>query len=320
MRFDDAIDLFVSDMASQGRLTSPGSERAYRDTLYALADEVGNRDPRTVTRHDVKHVLRRWAHPNTQRKNRSVLISFFDWSMEEGYRKDNPARQTRRPKRRLAQVYRLTREEVARMLTAATSIRERRVIFLGICAGLRNQELRGLQGRHFERPGWIWVSADIAKGARERWIPVIYELEPVVNEIRRNVLVDEYVVPAQRKRIPGPESHWVDRPFLRSSPQALYRLVLRVGERAGISAPVHPHLMRHAFGDHIARFAGMRNAQFLLGHADVSTTETYVGAPTLDELRDAISGFAFERTFSPLRERTAIPLIARRGFEPLFPP
>jgi integrase-like protein len=107
------------------------------------------------------------------------------------------------------------------------------------------------------------------------------------------------------------------RPFLRSSAQALYRLVLRVGERAGIAAPVHPHLMRHAFGDHIARFAGMRNAQFLLGHADVSTTETYVGAPTLDELRAAIRGFAYEHSFSPLRECPANPLIARRGFEPL---
>jgi hypothetical protein len=79
-------------MALQGRLTSLGSERAYRDTLYLLADEVGNRDPRTVTRNDVKRVLRRWTHPNTQRNNRSVFISFFDWSMEEGYRKDSSPR------------------------------------------------------------------------------------------------------------------------------------------------------------------------------------------------------------------------------------
>ena len=54
------------------------------------------------------------------------------------------------------------------MLDAARGIRERRAISLGLCAGLRNAELRGLQGRHFERPGLIWVSADIAKGRRER--------------------------------------------------------------------------------------------------------------------------------------------------------
>ena len=54
----------------------------------------------------------------------------------------------------------------------------------------------------------------------------------------------------------------------------------RVGERAGIAAPIHPHLMRHAYGDHIAKFTGVRNGQFLLGHAGIGTTETYLGRPT----------------------------------------
>ena len=40
------------------------------------------------------------------------------WAMEEGYRKDNPVEQTRRPKKRPAEVYRLTREEAVRMLAA----------------------------------------------------------------------------------------------------------------------------------------------------------------------------------------------------------
>ncbi len=42
-------------------------------------------------------------------------------------------------------------------------VRERRVIFRGLCAGLCNAELRGLQGRHFARGGLVWVSADIAR-------------------------------------------------------------------------------------------------------------------------------------------------------------
>jgi site-specific recombinase XerD len=46
--------------------------------------------------------------------------------------------------------------------------------------------------------------------------------------------------------------------------------------------------MRHAYGDHIARYAGIRNAQFLLGHAGIATTETYVGQPTLEELAAAV--------------------------------
>ena len=69
--------------------------------------------------------------------------------------------------------------------------------------------------------------------------------------------------------------------------------------RAGISAHIHPHLLRHAFADHIARHAGIRNAQFLLGHADIATTEIYLGQPTLDDLAGAVEGFVFgtdERT------------------------
>jgi integrase len=61
------------------------------------------------------------------------------------------------------------------------------VSHLGVCAGIRNAELRGLQRRHFERAGWIHVSADIAKGGRERWVPVLPELEPIVAEILRTV-------------------------------------------------------------------------------------------------------------------------------------
>jgi len=124
--------------------------------------------------------------------------------MEEGWIKHNPARQTRRPKRRPTNVYRLTKAEVLAMLEAADSTRERRAIHLGILAGLRNAELRGLQGRHFQRDGFIWISADIAKGGRERWLPVLVELQPVVAEIQTSVAMDEYVLPAQRWRGTAP--------------------------------------------------------------------------------------------------------------------
>jgi len=49
-----------------------------------------------------------------------------------------------------------------------------------------------------------------------------------------------------------------------------------------------------------ARHAGIKNAQALLGHADVGTTQMYTGAPTLDELAKAIEGYrsGVERTRS----------------------
>jgi integrase len=202
MRFSDAIDRYIEDMQSQGRLNSRSSERGYRSTLEAHGEDVGNRDPRYVAREDVKRTLRRWLHPNTQRTNRSKLVSFYDWMVEEGVRKDNPARGTRRPRRRPTPKYRLTEAEARAVLDAAGDARERRAIFLGLCAGLRNAELRGLQGRHFARPGFIWVAAEIAKGGRERWVPVTPDLVPIVAEIRGDVADREYVLPAQRFRDP----------------------------------------------------------------------------------------------------------------------
>lgn len=64
---------------------------------------------------------------------------------------------------------------------------------------------------------------------------------------------------------------------------------------AGIAARIKPHSLRHAFGDHVTRQAGLRAAQEVLGHADVSTTEgTYTGRPTLDELSAALAWFRYD--------------------------
>ncbi len=193
---------------------------------------------------------------------------------------------------------------------------------LGICAGLRNQELRGLQGRHFGRPGSVLVSCDIAKGGRERWVPVLPELEPIVAEIREHLEDDDYVLPAQRWRDPGSNLTKADRAKHPSSAQALNHLVKRVAARAGISGNVHPHTLRHAFGDYVARASGdIRTAQFLMGHATVSTTEAYLGEPTLDELTDSVKGLRFaktvERMFSPVAKALTNPVEATTGIEPV---
>ncbi|MBS1843092.1 MAG: hypothetical protein JST53_01630 [Actinobacteria bacterium] len=70
MRFDVAIDQYVADMQTQGRMNSAATERDYRLVLYRHADDVDNRDPRYTGREDVKRTLRRWPHPNSQRHHR----------------------------------------------------------------------------------------------------------------------------------------------------------------------------------------------------------------------------------------------------------
>jgi integrase/recombinase XerD len=216
-----------------------------------------------------------------------MLVSFYDWLMEEGFRKDNPARQTRRPKPRKPQIYRLTRDEVTAFLLAAQTQRERWTAYLGICAGLRREELRLLQGRHFARDGWIWVSADIAKGSRERHVPIIMDLRPVVGEILERVDPDHFVFPATYTIDPPKNTRLGEVPTEPCDGKTLWRTVKRVAKRAGITADVGTHTMRHAFADHIARLADLQSAQSMLGHADLGTTQGYLGKPTLDDRAEA---------------------------------
>jgi integrase len=170
---------------------------------------------------------------------------------------------------------------------------------LGACAGLRRDEIRGMQGRHFRRDGFVWVSSDVAKGGRERWVPVIADLQAVWDEIAANVADEHFVVPAQRWRDPPRNTRRTTLHTRAASPQYVCRVVAEVARRAGIQAHIHPHLLRHAFGDHVARYAGLHAAQALLGHATVDTTaSTYVGKPTLDELASSVTDMTFHRHLS----------------------
>ncbi len=305
MRFVDAIDLFIADKRAEGRISSDRTEAGYRLTLNAHAVDVGNRDPKLTGRDDVKRTLARWPHPNTRAYNRAVLVSFYRWMVQEGRRKHNPAEQTRPPRRRKPSVYRLTRGEVVSLMAAAETRRERRAIFLGLLTGARNQELRGYRRLHFERPGAVWVSPDIAKGGRGRFVPVLPELEPIVAEILEHCEHEDFVLPQRRSAGGRSPNVYRDVPRCQCSTQALIDLVASVGERAGIPARITPHSLRHAFGDHVTRQAGLRAAQEVLGHADVSTTEAnYTGVVTLDELTAALAWFRYGGYPSPTTPRT----------------
>lgn len=334
MKFTDRIDEYFTDQQAAGRINSPTTERSYRGRLQTLADHVGNRDPRTVGRTDIKTLLANWPHPNTQRNVRAIYVSFFRWMMEEGYRKDNPAEQTRRPKQRPTSVYRLTLSECVALMDASLDTqRERWAVHLGLLAGLRNRELRGLQPRHLARPGWIWVSPDIGKGGKERFIPILPELEAIVAEIHQDRTGDEYILCSRQTINPPANTKWRIDKHRPLSGRGLHQMLGELGEKAGIAAHVHPHLMRHAFGDYIARTAslasvsGPKIAQALLGHSDISTTvDTYTGELTLDDLETAVLGIRFRPGPGPLEtatqgypqpEHPATPHKATTGIEPV---
>lgn len=299
MQWTDAIEEYLRDQRQAGRINSVETVRSYKRVLDAHALDVPS-GPLAACREDAKRTLARWEYPNTRARNHSALVSFYDWLLVEGHRKDNPARQVARTKMREASVVRLTRTEVVMLLAACETPRERRVVLLGVCAGARAIELKGFQGRHFDRPGFVWFSPDIAKGKRERWVPILPELAPTAEEIRRTVGPHHAVIRA------CDNSGVVFRaPTCQISHGSLGRLVAAIAERAGIARRVHPHLLRHAFGDHIARHAGLRAAQALMGHASVQTTASvYVDRPALEELAESVRGLRFgEELVRERRER-----------------
>jgi integrase len=284
----ETIEEYLRDQQHAGRINSPESMRAYRRVLRLHAEDTPVGSLRS-TREDVKRTLARWGHPNTRAMGHSILTSFYDWTLVEAYRPDNPARQVRTSKMRKPAAYRLTRAEVDAMIAACQGIRERRLILLGVCTGARASELAGFRGRHFDRPGFVWFSPDIAKGKRERWVPVLPELTPIVEDIRATVAPDEVVIRACNNSGVGL------RPArCQISHSALAHLLNRVAQRAGIARHIHLHLLRHAFGDHIARHAGLRAAQAMMGHASVNTTASvYVDRPGLEELAESVQGLHY---------------------------
>lgn len=72
----------------------------------------------------------------------------------------------------------------------------------------------------------------------------------------------------------------------RLSRQSAWTIIVRSAERAGITAEVSPHTLRHSFATHVLEGgADIRVVQELLGHASVTTTQVYT-LVTVDGLRE----------------------------------
>ncbi len=66
-------------------------------------------------------------------------------------------------------------------------------------------------------------------------------------------------------------------------------LIKEAAERAGVTASVSPHTLRHSFATHlIDGGADVRVVQELLGHASVTTTQVYT-LVTVDNLREVFA-------------------------------
>ena len=59
-------------------------------------------------------------------------------------------------------------------------------------------------------------------------------------------------------------------------PQAARLRLRRLSLQAGLTTPVHPHMLRHSFASHLLQSSSdLRAVQELLGHAHIATTQVY---------------------------------------------
>jgi type 1 fimbriae regulatory protein FimE len=61
-----------------------------------------------------------------------------------------------------------------------------------------------------------------------------------------------------------------------TAPKSLHTLILRLGERAGMLFPIHPHMLRHGCGYALANAGhGTRAIQAWMGHKNIQHTVRY---------------------------------------------
>jgi len=121
------------------------------------------------------------------------------------------------------------------------------------------------------------------KGSKERIVPV--------GSYARSAL-DAYLV--RGRGVLAAAGKGVPAVFLnarggRLSRQSAWTVLARAADRAGVTAEVSPHTLRHSFATHLLDGgADVRVVQELLGHASVTTTQVYT-LVTVDSLREVFA-------------------------------
>jgi integrase/recombinase XerC len=222
----------------------------------------------------------------------AAIRSWFKWLARTGLLEQNAAALVATPKLprhlpRVPSIEQLNRavdsvgEDAASWPTRDTAILE---LLYG--CGIRNAELTGL---NLEDIHWANEAILIrGKGHKQRYVPLgdaaALALRAYMAErAARLAAVGDakgYATPALFLNLqlrglakPGGEARLTTR--------SVGRIVKRIAILRGLSADVHPHTLRHAFGTHLLEEgADLRAIQELLGHERLSTTQRYTQLTT----------------------------------------
>jgi integrase/recombinase XerD len=202
----------------------------------------------------------------------AALRAFYRFAEREGFVPVNVAESLSLPRRWQRLPKSLTAEEIDRLLALPAeetpgALCDQAILEVAYASGLRLAELRNLRLEQLRLDaGFISV---IGKGNKERVVPLGRQ---AVAALRRYLDVGRPKLLTRR----SPANVFLTR---RGTPFAAVTMWQRIKQRvrrAGIERNVTPHMLRHSFATHLLEHgADLRIIQELLGHASISTTETY---------------------------------------------
>ncbi|MBR3735355.1 MAG: tyrosine-type recombinase/integrase, partial [Lachnospiraceae bacterium] len=165
----------------------------------------------------------------------------------------------------------LTTDEVNRLLdqpkgNTPKDIRDRAMLELLYATGIRVSELIGLKVSDVN----LQIGYIICRDARkERVVPFGAPAKRALSDYIRSAR--ELMLADQTSDVLF--TNCSGQPMSR---QGFWKLVKYYARKAGITADITPHTLRHSFAAHLVENgADLRSVQEMLGHSDISTTQIY---------------------------------------------
>ncbi len=220
----------------------------------------------------------RHAHSKATSANRRLTVfkRYFRWALRERLVQQDPTLRMLAAKQAVRVPKTLGEAQVDALLSApdvATDLglRDRAMLELMYASGLRVSELVELKTLHVSlNEGVLRI---MGKGSKERLVPFGQEAQQWLQRYMgqaRPALLGQRQTEDLFITSSGP------KPGTAMSRIMFWNLVKRYAIQAGITSPLSPHTLRHAFATHLLNHgADLRAVQMLLGHADISTTTIY---------------------------------------------
>ncbi|MDR3454337.1 MAG: site-specific tyrosine recombinase XerD [Rhodoferax sp.] len=275
-----SIDAFVDALWLEEGL-SKNTLSAYRRDLSLFSDWLGGEGLSlndTAENHlsgyfSLKHAA---TKATTANRRLTVFKRYFRWALRERIISADPTLKLQAAKQALRVPKTLTEAQVEALLAApdtdtALGLRERTMLELMYASGLRVSELVTL--KTFNVSMSDGVLRVLGKGSKERLVPF--------GEVAR-LWIERYLTEARPELLAGKQTEdlFVTNRGAKAGTgmtRVMFWMIVKKHARAaGITAPLSPHTLRHAFATHLLNHgADLRAVQMLLGHVDISTTTIY---------------------------------------------